>query len=48
MYHFKQNNPVGGVVILTGSITSFVPAHEGMYVYAASKYAVRSSVFLAN
>lgn len=26
---------------MTGSITSFVPAHEGAYVYSASKYGVR-------
>jgi hypothetical protein len=37
---FRKNNPAGGVMIITGSITSFVPAHEGVYVYAACKYAV--------
>jgi len=39
-YYFRRNTPMGGVVVLTGSITSFVPAHEGAYVYAATKYGV--------
>jgi len=44
-YHFRENkNPVGGVAIVTGSITSFLPAHEGVYVYAAAKYGVPLTV----
>jgi len=40
LYHFRRNTPSGGVVVMTGSITSYVPSHEGVYVYGACKYGV--------
>jgi len=40
LYHFRRNTPQGGVIILTGSITSYLPAHPGSYQYTATKYAI--------
>ena len=33
---------MGGVIIATASITSYVPAHEGVYQYPSAKYGVCS------
>ncbi|KAF2183902.1 NAD(P)-binding protein, partial [Zopfia rhizophila CBS 207.26] len=40
LYHFRRNKPQGGALVLTGSITSYLPAHIGGYQYAVSKHGV--------
>jgi len=38
LYYFRRNDPQGGVIVVTGSITSFMPSHHGIYLYTCTKY----------